>query len=122
MWASVVSLPRDGLPTLPFSCVDPHSGDSVTIDTIESVDVLFNSWPENHEARWEFAQLLGVGHMLIDKGFQDILRRKQYCERYHVPPFKGGYEDQPEWWLTALETVDRAEAEATNFMRRKHGK
>ena len=118
MWASV-SLPLDGLPTLPFECQDPDSEKHITLETLEDVDNLFNSWPENPEARFAFAQLLGVGHMLIDKGFQDLIRRKTYCERFNIPPFDGSYDSMPEWWMLALNLMDRAEAEATNFVRRK---
>ena len=102
--------------------------DSETQEDVEiksSLDAinLFNSWgradSKDAEQRFAFAQLSGVGHLLIDKSFQDVIRRKMYCDRFKIQPFSGAYDDMPEWWMIALNTMDRAEAEATKFVRRK---
>ena len=123
MWASVVSLPLDGLPTLPFQVQDPNTQTAVDIQNNTDAIVLFNSWGrsdnKDSEQRFAFAELAGIGRMIIDKSFQDVIRRKQYCERFNTPPFAGSYEDLPEWWLIAMNTMDRAEAEATRYLRRK---
>ncbi len=123
MWASVVSLPLDGLPTLPFGVQDPNTQKEVTLSSVSDVIALFNSWGRSDgkdaEQRFSFAQLAGIGHMLIDKSFQDVIRRKMYCERFKCEPFAGGFDSQPQWWITALNVMDRAEAEATKFVRRK---
>lgn len=129
MWVSVVSLPRDGCPTFPFTCLDPESGKHVTLRDDQDVQRLFNSWkwnPENgkdpgkwNERRFEYARLLGIGHMFIESSFQDLIKRKRYCERFNCPPFDGAYDEQPEWWKLAVTVMDNAEAEATNYLRRK---
>ena len=51
-----------------------------------------------------------------------MIARKNYCERFHVHPFEGGYDKQPEWWLLGLRLIDTYEAEAIEFTRRKNGK
>ena len=123
MWASVVSLPLDGLPTLPFWVQDPETQEDVEIKSSLDAINLFNSWgradSKDAEQRFAFAQLSGVGHLLIDKSFQDVIRRKMYCDRFKIQPFSGAYDDMPEWCMIALNTMDRAEAEATKFVRRK---
>ena len=122
MWASVVSLPLDGLPTLPFMVQDPETQTEVSINSDTDAIKLFNSWGradhKDAEQRFSFAQLAGIGHLLICKSFQDVIRRKQYCERFNCEPFPGGYDSQPDWWITALSVMDRAEAQATKFARK----
>ena len=129
MWGSVVSLPRHGTPTLPFEAMDPNMGNYVTIRSVQDVHRLFNSWQWDegkeserpNEARFEYARMAGVGHMLLEPAFQDLIKRKRYCERFNCPAFPGTYDDQPQWWKDAVVAMDNAETEATNYLRRKHG-
>ena len=129
MWVSVVSLPSDGCPAFPFEVQDPETGDYVILSNTDDAQSLFNSWKWNPakepidpgkwgEKRFEYARLTGIGSMIIDKGFQDILRRKNYCERFGVAPFEGHFDDQPDWWVLALNVVDMSVSEASNFVRR----
>ena len=113
------------MPTLPFTALNPDDGEYVDITSLLDAIRLFNTWgkgdKKDGERRYTFAQLAGIDSMLIDKSFQDVIRRKVYCERFHVSPFPGGFDDVPAWWMTALNVMDRAEAEASKYLRRKHG-
>ena len=121
----VVSLPFDGCAAFPFDCLDGHTGDQITLASLDDVHALFNSWPKTgekwQESQWVYAELAGIIPMLLDTKLQDVISRRQYCERFGVAPFEGGYDNQPEWWLTALNVVDNSEAQATKYLRRKNG-
>jgi len=104
---------------------DPETGNDVDLQTKADVYDLFNSWAGNgdlwQERRYTYAQLCGIGGYMIDKSFQDVLRRKYYCEKFNVPPFVGAFDDQPEWWVKGMSLVDTAESEANKYLRRKNG-
>jgi len=141
VWASVNSLPSDGCP-LPFQVSNPAwsdfkpeyraDSDLVNIETLEDVYSLFDSWTSNpqtqeklfgswDERRYEYANLCGISGYIIDSSFQDVLFMRQYCKSYNVPPFEGGFNSQPKWWIEAMMVIDRAEGEAMRYRSKKNG-
>lgn len=124
MWVSNVSLP-DGCPPLPFSGQDANTGDYIEFTSEEDAHRLFNSWEWNHKAaeerRFEFANVAGIGGFIVSADFQDVIRRKQYCQQFNVAPFPGDFDDQPKWWLTALNIIARAEANAMEYRSKHNG-
>jgi len=72
--------------------------------------------------RYEYAQYAEIGSFIIDKSLEDVIKRKIYCDKYpSVPPFPGAYDDQPEWWILAVNTIEHAITEASKYVRRKNG-
>ena len=130
MWASVVSLPRDGCPAFPFNTQDPETGNEVTLSSVLDVYGLFNSWKWNPERdavdpgkwperRFQYSLITGIGSFIVDNELQAVMSRKFYCDQYKtVPPFAGAYDDQPEWWVKAVNIIGVAESEATRFARK----
>ena len=118
------SLPCGGR-HFPFSVEDPETGKDVNLDIPEDVHALFNTWGGDGgkwpERRFVYSQMCGIDDFLVERSFQDVLKRIYYCVKFNVPPFKGAYDDQPKWWSDAMSIVDNAEREATNYMRRKNG-
>lgn len=116
---SIVRLP-DGHPALPFTTIE-----GVEIGCAEDANRLFNTWEftdkKAGERVFEYARLNEIGSFIVSADFQDVLRRKYYCEKFSVPPFAGDFDAQPKWWLMALNVIEKAEAEAINFMRRRNG-
>ena len=102
----------------------------IELETLQDVYKLFNSWVWNPEKepvdpggwnkrRWEYSNIVGIGAYMIEKSFQDVIRRKTYCKDYPtVAPFPGTYDDQPEWWLDTVSRINAYEAEAINSMRK----
>ena len=92
---------------------------------MQDVHALFNSWGGEGgfwpERRFVYSQSCGIGGFMIERAFQDVIKRRYYCDKFNVPPFKGAYDDQPEWWIDAMSRVDTAEAEATKYLRRING-
>jgi hypothetical protein len=122
---SVVSLPYPH-PPFPFFATDADTGKDVEIKTKWDAYNLFNSWEWDHpfaqERRFLFAQNADIGDILIDQDLQDVIRRKIYCDKYtSVPPFKGAYDDQPDWWFSAVNTIEQAVNEASKYVRRING-
>ena len=111
---------------MPFLALDSNTGDYVEIKTSQDAYRLFNSWEWSHpmaqERRYLFAQNADIGNILIDPELQDVIRRKIYCDKYpSVSPFPGSYDDQPEWWFSAVNTIEQSVIEASKYMRRKNG-
>ena len=122
---SIVSLPYKH-PPFPFDAYDCKEGKDVVINNAEDAHRLFNSWEWNHprasELRYEYAQFAEIGSIIIDNTFEDVIKRKLYCDKYpSVPPFPGAYDDQPSWWFSAVNVIERAFDEATKYVRRKNG-
>jgi len=78
---------------------------------------IFNTWVKD---QFEFSLFLAHPNTFIDSGIQDVIKRMKYCERFPgVPPFEGGYEQQPEWWKKALIIMDNAFIDAEAFKQKK---
>jgi len=90
---------------------------------MEDVYNLFNSWNGEGnlwpERRYVYAQMCNIDTYLVEKSFQDILFKRHYCKTYNCPPFEGAYESHPDWWISAMMVIDRAESEAVKYRNKK---
>lgn len=122
---SVVSLPYKH-PPFPFDTYDCKEDKDVRINNAQDAQELFNSWewnnPRASELRYQYAEFAEIGSLITDSSFEDVIRRKLYCDKYpSVPPFPGTYDDQPAWWFSAVNVIERAFDEAAKYVRRKNG-
>jgi hypothetical protein len=120
--ASTVSLPF-GSPPLPFEALDSETGAYVKIEKPQDAHSLFNSWSVAdrlaNERRFLYAQNAEILGYIIEPAFQDVLKRKFFCDKYpSVPPFKGSFDDIPEWWITAVSIIEKAIDDAYKYVRR----
>jgi hypothetical protein len=59
---------------------------------------------------------------LVDPESQEVLSRYYYSREFGVPPYPGGYDDQPAKWVEQCRIIKNAEMEAINYIRKKNGR
>ncbi len=119
MWVSVLGLSKiNPFDSFPYIGINADNGENVTVENESTLHEVFNSWTDHF---YEFSLLLCHPSTFLDSVLQDLIKRYQYCKTFNVPPFLGGYDDQPEYWLDACTIIEREITNATNY-RAKNGK
>ena len=49
-----------------------------------------------------------------------VTSRFTYCSEFNTPAFEGAYDDQPNWWVSAVGVMKHARQQASDW-RRQHG-
>lgn len=115
---SVLGLPKDegNWRKPPFIFENPDTGEREEVNDYYDFHRIFNGWSSDH---FEFGVMLAPPSTFIDSGIQNVIKRLQYCERFHVPPFPGDYTEHPDWWKKAVIIMDKAFEDAEIYRRMK---
>jgi len=78
-----------------------------------------------HENMWDVISTLAVPGLesffiadpgkLVTKWAVDVTARFTYCSEFNCPAYEGAYEDQPNWWISAVNEIKRARGEASKW-------
>jgi len=53
---------------------------------------------------------------LVTKWAVEVTARFTYCSEFNATPaFSGAYEDQPNWWISAVSEIKRARGDASKW-------
>jgi len=77
---------------------------------------VFNSWDKLY-----YPYLLFICHpsLFIEGAMMDLIQRKFYCDKFpSVPPFPGSYDDQPEYWITASQIIEKSARDAIEWSKK----
>ena len=79
-----------------------------------------------HENMWDIISTLDVPGLesffiadpgkLVTKWAVEVTARFTYCSEFNATPaFSGAYEDQPNWWISAVSEIKRARGDASKW-------
>jgi len=57
---------------------------------------------------------------LVTKWAIGVTSRFTYCSEFNCPAFEGSYDDQPNYWISAVGVIKHARTQASEW-RHKHG-
>ena len=83
----------------PYTVNSPHGG-KVTINDENGLTGLFRTFLGlRGETFYSFVKQTICPNRLRDSWANGVVERYFYCEQFKVPPYPGGYDDQPAYWL-----------------------
>lgn len=116
MWAGVCDwdLTASCLGDFPYECNVPGAS-RLTITQDNLWDVVSSLDVPGIEALF-----VADPRYLVTNWAASVTSRYAYCSEFNCPAYEGAYDDQPNWWVSAVAVIKHARQQASDW-RTKHG-
>ena len=95
----------------PRTVQNAHTTKYVDVKSIEDVWNIILSFPPDAPI-YAYAMLLATPYQLLDADAQSVLNRYYYSLQFSTPPYPGSYDDQPAFWVSAVNIIQTEKAQA----------
>ena len=120
VWLSVIQ-PALGSPNpfkFPRKVQDPDTEKRITINNIEELWKVIENWKINH---YLYSTMIAHPTEIIDSKSQELISQYHYCKDFSLSPYSGSYQNQPAFWIDAVNIIKRETNNATEYLRKKNG-
>ena len=105
----------------PYTANNPHGG-RITINGDDALIELFKSFLNlQGEVFYSFVKQTICPNRLRDHWADSVVSRYFYCKQNNVPPYSGGYDDQPIYWLDISRFIQKTVDEIKRCKCNIHG-
>lgn len=79
-------------------------------------------WQEKDTIAFTFnTGLFASPKLLLDKDSQQLISQYTYCKEWNVPPYTGGFFQQPAYWVEAVKIIGNEIDKASEYkMKMEH--
>ncbi len=106
----------------PYTANSPTGG-RLTINDQNDLIELFKSFLDfSGEVFYSFVKQTICPNRLRDSWADSVVHRYFYCQNNNVPPYPGGYDDQPYYWLDVSRLIQGTVDEIKNCTCNIHAK